>query len=228
MDKKLLEKIQKLLSLANSDNEHEAKLAMDLANELLVKHNISMQTATESLEYERTVLSEDARACVEDKFVNDILKKHFFVKIVKSRGRVNHTTTTVTYILGTDTNVQIATYVHGYLKATFKSLFKAYKKETGCKANARQSYYFGLLDGISSQFEKTKKKVEQKEGLVVVEDKKLKSFLMTAFPRLKTRTQGVPNRDQDATQAGIEHGKEVRISRGISSNGQGGLYLGGK
>jgi len=53
MNKKILEKIQKLLSLATSDNEHEAKAAMDKANALLVKHNLSMQEAKENLEYEK-------------------------------------------------------------------------------------------------------------------------------------------------------------------------------
>lgn len=223
MDKKLLQKIKKLLSLANSDNEHEAKLAMDMANELLVKHNISMQQASESLEYEKNKLDEISRKSVEDKFIHVILKNYFFVKIVSSRSRVENKTTI--YVLGTDTNVQIATYVYSYLKLTFKSLFSDYKKTTGCKANARQSYYSGLFDGICEQLEKTKRTVEQKEGLVVVDDKALQRYTLGAFKNLKTRSSSYALRDGQAVKEGAKDGKNIRISKGISSNGKAGLFL---
>tara|TARA_R110000765_G_scaffold319259_1_gene411371 strand:+ start:78 stop:791 length:714 start_codon:yes stop_codon:yes gene_type:complete len=39
---KIIEKIQKLLALGQSDNEHEASLAMKRANELMEKHQLSM------------------------------------------------------------------------------------------------------------------------------------------------------------------------------------------
>jgi hypothetical protein len=45
MKKDLIKRIQKLLALAGSDNENEAKAAMDMANRLLLKHNISLQEA---------------------------------------------------------------------------------------------------------------------------------------------------------------------------------------
>jgi hypothetical protein len=49
----IIEKIQRLLALANSDNEHEAKLAAERATALLTKHNLSMQDiAVEEREYE--------------------------------------------------------------------------------------------------------------------------------------------------------------------------------
>jgi len=232
MEKKLLEKIQKLLNLANSDNEHEAKLAMERANELLVKHNISMQQATVDLEYEKTVLTEDSKQSTEDKFVRSILSEFFFVKLVTSRRtkyiNSKRVATTTIFILGTDTNVQIATYVYGYLKNTFKSLFKQYKKETGCPANVKQSYYAGLYDGLKIQLEATKVKVEQKEGLVLVDDKKLARYMAGAFDNLKTQTSRWTVRDSQAVQDGTEQGKNIRIARGIESNGQAGLCLKGK
>ncbi len=40
---KIIEKIQKLLALSNSSNEHEAKLAMENANKMLMKYNLSMK-----------------------------------------------------------------------------------------------------------------------------------------------------------------------------------------
>ena len=44
MNNKIIEKIQKLLSLSGSENVNEAELAMSKAQELMTKHNIDMQT----------------------------------------------------------------------------------------------------------------------------------------------------------------------------------------
>jgi len=43
--RKILAKVEKLLALAGSDNEHEAALAMQRAGELLSRHNLAMPTA---------------------------------------------------------------------------------------------------------------------------------------------------------------------------------------
>ena len=43
LNDQIIERIQKLLSLANSDNENEAQLAASKANELLTKYNLSLQ-----------------------------------------------------------------------------------------------------------------------------------------------------------------------------------------
>lgn len=42
MDQKILDKLQKLLALAGSDNEHEAELAMSKAEVLMREHNLSV------------------------------------------------------------------------------------------------------------------------------------------------------------------------------------------
>ena len=40
--KEVIEKIQKLLALSKSDNEHEAFSALQMARKLMAKHNIEM------------------------------------------------------------------------------------------------------------------------------------------------------------------------------------------
>jgi len=218
---KVLARIQKLLSLAGSDNEHEAKSAMDKANELLVKHNITMQQATETVDYNRDILEESKRSSVEDKFVHSILKEFFFVKIVNRRTVGKK----VTFIIGSETNVQVATYVHGYLKNTFKSLFSAYRKETGCPANYRQSYYMGLFNGLKEQLTKTKTNTEASVGLVLVPDQELNTYMEELFPNLKSSKNSVPLRSGQAVSDGRAEGQRLRISRGIESRGEQGLSL---
>jgi hypothetical protein len=223
-EKSILNKVQKLLSLANSDNEHEAKLAMDRANELLVKHNLTMQQAQTDMSYERNVLDDSfGRSPPEFKYICDILCNHFFVKIISSAPQRRMKTSV--YIMGTETNVAIATYVYGYLKSTFKSLYKVYKKETGSLSHAPSSYYAGLHKGLKAQLSETKKKVEQKAGLVLVPDAGLSRYMTKEFPSTRSSKSRSSIRDRDAFSSGKEAGRNIRISRGISSTGSKGLYL---
>jgi len=223
MENKILEKIKKLLSLATSPNENEAKLASEKAQALLLKHNLSLS----ELDYEESRYSKETlvegRAKVEDKFIHAILAKFFFVTLVRSRkiGGV--------YILGEKTNVEIARYTKAYLEQTFKALFKAYKKETGCPSGHRQSYYFGLHKGLTEKLEAQKKAFEEQfkannpnsnYGLVVT-DKALARFVRDQFGNLRSSRSKFSNRSDDAQSAGKEAGSNIRINRGLSSSNSG-------
>jgi len=221
MNNKILEKIKKLLSLATSPNEHEAQSASKKAQALLLKHNLTMS----ELDYEESNYSKEVfvegRASVEDKFINSILSKYFFVTLVKSRklGGV--------YILGEKTNVEIARYTRAYLKQTFNSLFKAYRAESGCALNHRQSYFYGLHNGLAEKLEEQKKSFEGEHGLVVV-DKGLAKFTHSEFGNLHKQSQKFSNRSEEAGQAGREAGRKITINRGVthSSNSNKVLAIG--
>jgi hypothetical protein len=226
-DKTVLIKIQKLLSLANSDNEHEARLAAEKANALLIKHNLTMQQAKDvSEDYENTVLDLGKRAPVVTKYINSIVLKHFFVELIRSR-RYGKSTISV---LGTKTNVEIAVYVHSYLTIQFESLWKAYKARTGVDASAKQSYWMGLFRGLDAQLSAQRAAVQRETGLVVVKDMGLEKFKASQFNQLtKSAKTNVNIKDTNAMAAGREDGAKMRITKAMHSSGSGQtLALGGK
>lgn len=55
MDEKLVKKIQKLLALSESSNEHEAQSAMLKAQELLIKHKLSLKEVKEFKTYNDSI-----------------------------------------------------------------------------------------------------------------------------------------------------------------------------
>jgi hypothetical protein len=229
-NKSILKKVQKLLSLANSDNEHEAKLAMDRANELLVKHNLTMQQASIDLDYQEEAVDSFKRAHPEFKFACGIVSKFFFVQPLTSvryvgEGRYRHKEQ-VLNLIGTETNVHIASYVYSYLTRNFKSLFKAYRKETGCLLRDRRDYYVGLYMGLCDQLKETRQRTEKKTGLVLVKDMGLERYMDRNYIRATSRNHRLSTSgNAHALNRGKEAGKNMRISRGISSTGQRGLYL---
>ena len=220
MNNKIVEKIKKLLSLANSDNQNEAEIASRKANELLVKFNLSMQDV-ESAEntYEQDSLSAKAKMSLEDKFILPIVGEHFFVRIVKSR-RNNVTTV---FILGEENNVEVAKYVYDFLSRAFKGLWLSYRQRTGCSNSHKQSYYYGLYQGLDAQLTVTRKAVEQETGLVVVKDGQLEKFVNNIFNNLKKGNYKANCNSQEARLAGHEAGKNLKISKSLgegSSNSE--------
>jgi len=231
IDNKLLEKIKKLLSLATSDNENEAKLAAEKANELLLRHNLSRQhidqISTES--YEKGVLDEKRRQSVEEKFIRMILCKFFFVQIITTRkfSVERDARISVVEILGETTNVQIATYTYSFLLRKFRELWESFKTSTGAETATKQSYYWGLYLGLSAQLESQKQKIvheniDSNSNALVVVNAALDNFVNAQYAKLRRTSVSVGGRhDGNAISAGKTDGGKIRINRGISSTNSG-------
>jgi hypothetical protein len=225
-DQDIIEKVQKLLALANSDNEHEAALAANRAQALLTKYNLTMQDVAFE-EGEEKYIREDfatgrGRASQEWKYIQSLLQEFYFIRIVQSKrvvpgGQFWKPKTEIVYcFLGQAHNVEIAKFVRDFLTRSFKDLFAAYRKANKAPASGRESFYLGLYKGLHGQLKSTLKQVEQETGLVVVEDAGLDEFINDAFNKLKSKAVSVRNaNDADALAAGAEEGKNLRIARGL-------------
>jgi len=239
MDRKeIIEKIQKLLSLANSSNEHEAKLAAQKATELLTKYNLSMQEVeTSQREYDSIHYAGDkSRMPAEHKYIFGLLQRFFFVKVVRGRKPTYDPKTgmpkrVITWsFFGQQHNVKIAHFVFAFLDNTFHNLYKVYQKNNETNRASRNSFYLGLYRGLVEQLDAGKKKVENETGLVVVPDPGIDKFINDSVGK----TRSVPSRnvrsvDSEAYHKGVEEGKKIRIAMGLDQGpSNSGKALGGK
>lgn len=221
MNDKVIEKIQKLLSLANSPNEHEAKLATEKANELLIKFNLSMQDVSKESqkEYLEKTVEDSKRRSAESYHVTQIIVSHFFVKALMRT--VNRRTTV--YFLGEATNVQIASYVYSYLIRAYRECWEKHRELYDSPVKAKHSYYSGLSYGLSEQLKVKRKSVEAETGLMVIEDPDLVEKV-SKYKHAKHRKES--NRDTHAEYVGYQDGLQLRIKRGIENQSEdNGLYL---
>lgn len=214
---KVIDKIKKLLSLATSPNEHEAARAAERAHELLVKHNLDMQQVENrpDPEYVKHRISERVYQRVEEKFVLQILRDHFFVHTYQSRPQGDgYPYTTKIFMVGTKSNVQIAAYVHGFLISKFRELWLVYKRQNQLGENLRQSYYLGLTRGLLDKLESQKNRIQNERGLVLVKDPQLEKIIddMKLGKAGSTRMQ---IRDW-VMQDGIDDGKKIQIQRSLT------------
>jgi Protein of unknown function (DUF2786) len=218
----IIEKIQKLLALANSDNENEAKLAAERATALLTKHNLSLQdVSVEDRQYTHAhFMGKTSRRTMEQSWIFSIVQKFFFVKVVSGK-RYNPNigkTVTVWSFFGQPHNVEVAIYVYQFLDNTFVNLYEEYAKNGGKTGKkARNSFYAGLHTGLCQQLSATQAKVQQEAGLVIVPDAGLDNFINETVGKTKKSVSKSVNIDAQAFSKGAEEGKNIRIAKGLGS-----------
>lgn len=227
---KMLDKVRKLLSLAQSGNENEAFLAMQKANELIEKYNIDRIEQNKASRFVYLII-EHKKKRIENyqRQICLILQDHFFVNVVYSH--LFEPTDGQTYrtieLLGTVENVRIAEYVYHFLMNQMDLLWKAHSKtRSGRGIGNKRSYRLGVLRGFHDKLNQQARARSHgvvtvgsehttMSALVCAEDKGLNTFMEMRFPRLWSfRPQG-PNIDPSSFQAGLKDGKRLNIHRGI-------------
>jgi len=219
MDDRVIQKIQKLLKLADSHNENEAKLAAERANELLLRHNLTMQQVGTTPEFREKISHEFWYHRVEDKFILPLLRSYFFVRPIyrprferrNNAGQAMYRQTLI--FIGEGTNTEVAAFVYDFLVKEYRSLWLTFRKQSGKPESARQAYYEGLALGLSVQLRQRKRDVESEVGLIWLGDKKLDDFMKT----MKTREKNLADHyhDKESYYQGVRDGKDLHIMRGL-------------
>lgn len=229
VNNKVIEKIQKLLNLANSPDENEAKAATAMANSLLLKHNLSMQQIKE---HQNEYIKEDTidggyNLKPHHDSITSLLINFFFVRCIIHSKYDGHSSgqygipkarfRKIIQLVGTKENVQIATYIFQYLDKAYPELWKDYyDRNATIKTSDRKSFYMGLTAGISKLLEETKWKVQEEMGLVLVEDPGLKKFVDQISDGAYGKNSS-SSLNPEVFQDGIETGKNITLRKPIES-----------
>jgi len=217
---RVIEKVKKLLQLAQSSNVHEAELATMKANALLLRHNLDHITSNddEPLYMDRVLLN-----CRKDPKMSAIysILVHFFVRPVFSHGKGR----CCIEITGTLTNVKLAVYVANFLELELENLWDVARKEYGFQGlRAKNSFFLGIAAGFDQKMKASKHDLcaDDKKSLILVErnlDVKIKQI----YGKLSSsRTNH--NSDDRANAVGIIQGRNLSIRQGLESSSKG-LYL---
>lgn len=214
----IVNKIQKLLALANSDNKNEAELASKKAQELLIKHNISMsEVETANSDYFETNIDLPKRSN-ERKFIDALLDEYFFVFVYTDK-RSNKIV-----FVGKKENVDVALYVRSFLEHTFKRLYKLENESQGWKGKHRESFYLGLYKGLKEKLEKQRQAIDTDNKLIVI-NKTLADHVYNNISNLKTAQHRIKASNRDAVENGFNHGKNLNISKGLGEKNQSNVFL---
>lgn len=216
---RILEKVKKLLQLAQSSNANEAELATLKANSLLLRHNLDhlnvQQDQEEPLYLERVVFQKRKDAKISALYE---MLRHFIVKTVISYGRG----TCCLEVSGTLTNVKLAVYIANFLDKEFDRLWEITKREHALQGvRAKNSFFLGIAKGFEVKMKASKAQFsthEQKALMVVEKDLDAKTKII--YKKLSSsRSQN--NLDAHAGELGIQRGKNLSIRPGVEGSSKG-------
>lgn len=211
VETKILEKVKKLLSLSQSDNEHEARLATIKANRLLQEHNLNLQG--DISDDEETILIKvlkSKKITGKHQAIYKILH-HFFVAPVFSYGQgVVHLE-----IIGERDNVLCAEYIAHFLDHTLEKLYSKEKvKRTISGARAKKSFMLGIADGFIG---KIKNEPSFKETAIIKMERNLQIHVSKVYPKLRGKKVKESTCDLKARSLGQTYGKSLSITPGLAN-----------
>lgn len=223
----ILDRIAKLLALAESPNEHEAQAAMRAAQRLMLKHNIESAVRGEKdAPVFRHLGAPSGRVTEAERIIAHILSKHFFVDVIwvpvwrVAEGKRG----SVLEVCGRLENVEMAEYVHSFLTTTSARLWKEHKRAVGMKGDKdRLAYLAGVAAGFRAQLDEQARK-NAEEGLVWVGDQDVAEYFAERHPRIRYTTHQ-STRNTSAHQRGVEAGKKIVLHRGVSQGPSSGTRL---
>jgi len=213
----VLERIRKLLSLAQSPNEHEAQSAARVAQRLMLRHNIDQLSVERSDGYTSRQLGRTTgRTSEAERLLGTILQEHFFVDVIwvygfRPRDAIHGR---VMEVCGRAENVELADYVYDFLSRTADRLWKQHRAATKIGSNAdRRAYVAGVMAGFRDQLgQQQKQQVES--GLIWLGDPELSRYFERRHPSVSTRSY-YERGSGPAREQGRRAGREIVLHRGV-------------
>lgn len=218
-EERIVERIARLLALAESPNRHEAEAAMAAAQRLMLRHNLEAVRGPEERDYGFLHLGQPTgRVGEHERIVAMILGAHFFVEAIwvpvyrpleGKRGGVLE-------IVGTRGNLAIAQYVHGFLLETAERLWRDHKRTLGIASDRdRRTYLAGVMVGFADTLARQDRK-SRSEGLVWVRDGDLHVHFRRRHPYVRNvRHSG--HRRTEAWAQGREAGRRIVLHKPVAS-----------
>jgi hypothetical protein len=230
---KIIEKVRKLLALANSTNEHEALLAMQRVREIYAKYNLEQIEKSAKEGFVHLVVTRGKkRVEIWEMKIASLLTKFFFVEIVLSRefdakSGDQHQSME---LIGTRENVLMAEYVYHFLLNQLQQLLsQSARADRKFSRREYNSYRLGILMGFETKLEKAEKQspssTDFEPAVTVVgkaitafrDDPRLRDYLGEIYPRLVSRRAGKIALVDHAFSAGRAVGVKLTLNKPISS-----------
>jgi len=227
-------KVEKLLALACSANEHEAALAMQKANELIIKYNLRQEADDADQRYRHLVINSGHKKLHGwQRTIATILRDFFFVKVVLAEAydplRDEHHKTID--LFGRTENVAVAEYCYHFLERELAFLWQGHRANTRRGGiTEKHSYYLGVLNGFKQTLTAQQQACSSAAGptpaapssgpttsaLVVAADHQLDEFVALRYPRLCTRRHAGAKINRSTYDHGCAAGKGLVLNKRVS------------
>lgn len=212
-----LDKIRRLLALAESSNQHEAQAAMAAAQRLMLKHNLDQVSRNDRRQFVVKHFGvPTGRVQESQRLLTGILRDFFFVETiwvsvwrprVAKRGSVLE-------VCGTLSNVEMAEYVYAFLMHSAERLWVEHQRKLGIRHNReRRSFIAGVMSGFYKKL-RNEREPQRAEGLVWLGDSQLRNHFRARHPKTRMVSYGTSH-GTAAHARGQQAGQRLILHRGI-------------
>lgn len=229
VDPTILEKLQKILSLAaRGGTEAEAQAAMAAAQRLAIQHNIDLAQVGEREVGPKKMETDRADGLkMYNKYkpysrpIARVLQNCFDVSFIWVGGDRP-------CVVGEKTDVAMACYCWTWLNEMLPRLFRSYCEARGwplLTGIPRVSYYEGVCQGISENNQRQRAEVAktadaQSFALVLVKKEELvQARVELEFPTLRKARSVRRSIDGSAWDAGHAEGRKIKLNAGLQGGG---------
>lgn len=225
----LFRKVEKLLSLASSANEHEALLAMEKVQEIYEKYNLKKIKEGERDDCHSLLIHfKKKRLPLTYSLASCILQEHFFVHVIFSDvyDPFDDCSYKALEIMGRNQNVLMAEYVFHFLLQNVHSLWSDYQQQKKLSVRYKLSYQHGVLEGFLNQLNVLKKArmrnekqewIDSSQMLICLDDPVLEAYVRKKYPRTSTRS-GSRRVFNEHFSEGKADGKRIHLNKPIHTH----------
>ena len=235
--RQVIAKVRKLLALSASDNEHEAALAVQRAEQLLARHRLDFDGLAEDQELVHRTINTGGRTLpMYRKAICAILEGCFGVRVICASlydPRVDYSFKTIE-LLGREEEVAIAEHCYHFLENRLHTLWECRRQElAGHGRIARKSYFLGLLAGFRETLERSRRPGTEPESicrqghdlLALRRQERLEAFVAFRFPRLRRMRKQGGVMDRTTYQEAVATGRKIVLHRPMTDGEGGGPLL---
>jgi hypothetical protein len=218
----VIEKIKKLLALADSSNEHEAALAASHAQRMLSEHNLAMADIDASHQSSKADTIETTISKSLPKWLRQLTAG---VSSAFDCQAVHHPTTGKMTFIGVGADLKVAVYTFTYLDRTVRmlcgSFMKQYAKDAITNRHRelmRQSYYLGAVSTITTRLREQKRKTPVTTGALVIVKEGLIRQAMSEIGKIRTLHSRRSFINSAAYNCGEKDGEAIGLCHGVTGS----------
>lgn len=218
----IIEKIKKLLALANSSNEHEAALAAGHAQRLLSEHNLAMADIDATNKPDKADKVETVVPKTLPKWLRHLSSS---VSTAFDCQTVHYPATGKMVFIGVGADVEIASYTFSYLHRVVRKLCTNYVRHhvddriTGRNRELlKQSYLLGAASTIALRLREQKIQTPITSTALVPVKEGLIKQTMSELGKLRTVHSRKSYINAEAYGKGQNDGRQVGINKGIGGS----------
>ena len=213
---RIVRTVRGLLALSGSPNRHEAEAALARAQELALKHNISLAASPARRRYACRLLDRPRKRWPSYTWT--------ILHTCEQLHQVHHIRwrlpdgEAVVELTGAPENLDLAEYAYHYLVHTGEAEWLRFRQRRGLRNNRqRLSFMSALYSSFDDRLSRQRRHLVTSQALVLHPDRALDAFYRARHPRVYTSACSGHQHHPEAGAAGAQAGARLQIKPGLGA-----------